>query len=94
MAGSRETDFLCTTRTDARHMAENNLPCPGSAPATIKLIALQTMYGEYAFKPLALPYCFKAQIKQEDAQLVHIQEVAGLLGGVIITTMVAPALLR
>ena len=41
------------------------------------------------FKPLALPCCFSTYIKQEDAQLVQIQEAAGLHGGAITSTMMA-----
>ena len=47
------------------------------------------MYGKDAFKPPALSYCFVAKAKQEDAALVQIQEIAGLLGGAITCTMVA-----
>ena len=33
------------------------------------------MYTEDTFKPLALPYCFGMHIKQEDTQVMQIQEV-------------------
>ena len=52
------------------------------------------MYAEDAFKPLAVLYCFSTKAKQEDISLVQIQEIAGLLGGAIISTMVALALMQ
>ena len=52
------------------------------------------MYREDAFKSLALLYCFRTQIKQEDAKLVQIQEVAELIGGTITSMMVALAFAR
>ena len=50
------------------------------------------MYGKDIFKPLALPYCFATQARQEDVPMVHIQEISGLLGEAITSTMVALAL--
>ena len=38
------------------------------------------MYREDTFKPPPLPYFLRTQVKQDDTQLVQIQEVAGLLG--------------
>ena len=60
-AGSGETEIWYTTRADARCLEENDIPGPGSAPATIRVNALQAMYGKDAFKPTALPYCFGTQ---------------------------------
>ena len=45
-----------------------------------KINAQQTMYGKYAFKPLALLYFFSTKAKQENIPLVQIQKVVGLLG--------------
>ena len=52
------------------------------------------MCSEDAFKPPALPYCFGTKAKHEDAALVQIQEITGLPGGVITSTMVALMLVR
>ena len=65
------------TKADDRQLAENDIPGPGSAPDTIRINALQAMYGEDAFKSPALPYCFGTWMKQEDAKLVQILEFLG-----------------
>ena len=54
----------------------------------IKISAVQTMYGENAFKPPALPFCCGTQVKQEDISVIQIQE-KGLLGFAITSTMKA-----
>ena len=92
-AESRETEPWYTTRVDAKHLAENDVSDPGSAPATIRVNTLKAMYGEDAFKQ-ALPYCFDTYIKQEDTQFRQNQEEAGLLGYAITSTMVVLASVR
>ena len=91
-AWSRETELWNTTRADARHL--QGIPGPNSPLAVMKINVLQAMYGEDAFKPPALPYCFGTKAKQEDAALVQIQEIAGLLGGAITSPMEALTLVR
>ena len=65
-----------------------------SVLAVIKINALQVMYSGDALKPPALPYCFGTKVKQEDTALVQIQEITGLLGGSITSTLVALASVR
>ena len=91
-AGSQKTELWCTTRIDA--LAENDMPHSGSAPVSIRMNTPQVMYGEDGFQVLVLSYCFETHIKQEDAQLVQIEEVAGLLMVVITSTMVELASFR
>ena len=70
-------------------LAENNIPCPNSAPAAIRVNALYGMYREDAFDSQGLSYCFDMNIKQEDTQLVKIQDMAGLHGWVKILAVMA-----
>ena len=49
------------------------------------------MYGEEAFKPPAHPYCFHTKAKEDDVPLVQIEEIEGLLGGIVTSIMVALA---
>ena len=85
-ARRRETELRHTTRVDTRHLQD--IPGPNPVLAVIKTNALQAMYGQDAFKPPALLYLFGAQVEQEDTALVQMQEIVGLLGDVIISTMV------
>ena len=78
-AGNRETELWHMTRADPWHLS--GISGPNSAPAVIKINALQVMYGEDTFKSPALPYCFGTKVKQEDVALVQIQEILGLMGG-------------
>ena len=81
-ARHRETEVLYTIRADVCCLG------PELAPIMIRIHSLQAMYRNNVCKPPALLYYFGTHIKQEDAQLVQIWEVADLLGGVTILTMV------
>ena len=78
-ARSRETELWHTSRADAWCLED--IPGPSSVLAVIMINGLQTMYGEDAFKPLAMPHCFSTKVEKEDAALVQIQEIAGILEG-------------
>ena len=67
------------------------IPEPNSVPAVININTLEAMHSENTFKPPDMSYCFRTKAKQEDAALVQIQEIAGLLGGAITSTIVALA---
>ena len=54
----------------------------------IMVNTLQAMYKEDVFKLLAPSHCSETKIRQEDTQLVYIQEVEDLLGDAITCTMV------
>ena len=54
-ASRRETELWYTTTADARCLHENNIPGPGSAPATIRVNTLQAMYGQDASNPQFYP---------------------------------------
>ena len=87
--GNCETEFCYTTRADVHHLVENNMPSPKSTPTMIRVNGLRPCTGRTHLNPSALPHYFGTCIKLEDAQLVHMQEVAGLHGGVITSTIVA-----
>ena len=53
--GSREAGIWYTAGTNARYLGRNDIPVPGSTPATIRVNALLVMYGEDTFNPPALP---------------------------------------
>ena len=56
-------------------MADNDTLGTDTMLTMIRVNVLQAMFVEDT-----LPYCFGMYIKQEDAQLVQIHKVAGLLG--------------
>ena len=47
------------------------------------------MYRRDSFKPPVLPYCFGTRVKQEDTQLMQLQEGSRFLGCAFMSTMVA-----
>ena len=79
--GRQQTELWHMTRADALQLS--GIPGPKSTLAVIKINALQVMYGEDAFEPYALLYCFGTKVKHWDAALVQIQEIVDLLGGAI-----------
>ena len=91
-AGNRETEFWHLTRVGAWYSV--GIPGPDSASVVIRTNALQVVYGNHVFKPPALPYSFITKVKKEDIPLVQIQGTTGLLGGVIISMMVALASMK
>ena len=75
-----------TTRTDV--WCITGIPSLYLAPATLKINAMQAMYGEDAFKPSALPYCFGTKVKQQVIPFMQIHEITGLSGGAITSILV------
>ena len=79
--GSRQQRNRDLEYNQGRHNATSLVSeGPDSAPATIKIKALQAMYVEESFTPPALPYCFGTKAKKQDVPLVHIQEIGGFQG--------------
>ena len=70
---------MVSTRSDAH--CPMGIVALESAPAIIKINALQEIYGEDAFKLTTLPYCCKTKSKQTYVPLIFMQGIADFLEG-------------